>query len=236
MNSATRESTSKTQSAVAATKDRPVVFFDLDGTLVDGQTTLLLVIFLRRRSVVSRRFMMGTVLWFLGYKLGVLKVNEKTRHLGARVFAGLTAIEVDGLMRCFTDEVLAPRFDQAAVAALTRHQSKGDRVVVISAALEPVVRAVCHRLGVTEFTGTECELHKDVYCGRLVGASPHGQEKKGVAARYMERWGVDAARCWAYADHESDLALLRSVGHPVAVNPKPRLLAEARRAGWPVLS
>lgn len=229
------ESTSSTQTEATTAPARQAAFFDLDGTLVDGQTTLLLVMFLRRQGMVSLGFMVGTALWFLGYKLGLVRVNERTRHQGARVFAGRTAAEVQQAMGRFTDEVLAPRFDAAATEALTRHQARGDYVVVISAALEPVVRAVCRRLAVTEFTGTECELEGDLYCGRLVGASPHGLEKEGIAAGYMERWGVDAADCWAYADHESDLALLRSVGHPVAVNPKPGLLTAAKVAGWPIL-
>ena len=142
--------------------------------------------------------------------------------------------EVDELMRSFTDEVLAPRFHRAATAALAEHQSAGDRVAVISAALEPVVKAVCHRLGVADFTGTVCEV-QDGRIAAGLGATPHGDEKEGVAAGYMARWGADPADCWAYADHGSDLTLLRSVGHPVAVNPKPELLAVAREAGWPVL-
>jgi phosphoserine phosphatase len=107
--------------------------------------------------------------------------------------------------------------------------------VVISAALEPVVKAVCRSLGVDDFSGTACEVEDGRYAGRLLGPSPHGDHKEVVAAEYMSRWQVDAAECWAYADHGSDLALLRSVGHPVAVSPKPELLAVARSAGWPVL-
>jgi HAD superfamily hydrolase (TIGR01490 family) len=212
-----------------------VAFFDLDGTLVVGQTTLLLVKYLRKVGVVTRRFYLGTALWFVGYKLGLVTVNEKSRHQGARVFAGRALEEVDELMRRFTDEVLAPRFHPAATAALAEHQSEGDRVVVISAALEPVVKAVCRRLDVQDYSGTACEVADGRYIGRLLGPSPHGDHKEVVAAEYMKRWGVDADECWAYADHGSDLALLRSVGHPVAVNPKPELLAVAREAGWPVL-
>jgi HAD superfamily hydrolase (TIGR01490 family) len=212
-----------------------VAFFDLDGTLVVGQTTLLLVNFLRKVGVVTRRFYLGTALWFVGYKLGLVTVNEKSRHQGARVFAGRTLEEVDELMRTFTDEILAPRFHPAATAALAEHQSEGDRVVVISAALEPVVKAVCRRLGVADYSGTACEVADGRYIGRLLGPSPHGDHKEVVAAEYMKRWGIEADECWAYADHGSDLALLRSVGHAVAVNPKPELLAVAREAGWPVL-
>ena len=213
-----------------------IAFFDMDGTLVAGQTTLLLVQFLRKQRYRQSAVLVGTALWFLGYKAGLLRVTERSRHQGARVFAGRTVEEVDRLMDRFTDEVLAPRFISSATEAMEEHQSAGNRVVVISAALEPVVAAVCRRLGVTDYTGTVCEVQMGTYCGRLVGASPHGDEKESVAAEYMERWGVDAAGCWAYADHGSDLALLRSVGHPVAVNPRTELLGAAREAGWPILA
>jgi HAD superfamily hydrolase (TIGR01490 family) len=232
----TREEPPSTNASTAATvAPRAVAFFDLDGTLVVGQTTLLLIRFLRKVGVVSRRFLVGTTLWFLGYKLGLVKVTERSRHQGARVFAGRAVQEVETLMERLTGEVLVPRFHAETVAALEQHKSRGDHVVVISAALEPVVGAVCRRLAVDDFSGTACEVEEGRYVGRLLGPSPHGHHKEVVAAEYMKRWEVDAAHCWAYADHGSDLALLRSVGHPVAVRPRPELLAVARTSGWPVL-
>lgn len=212
-----------------------VAFFDLDGTLVAGQTTFLLIGFLRRVGIVSRAFLVGTALWFLGYKLGLVKVSEKSREKGAGVFRGLSETEVEALMARFTEEVLTPRFHPAATAALAEHLAEGDRVVVISAALEPVVRALCLRLGVQEYVGTPCEVVDGRYTGRLTGPSPHADEKTRVAAAYMSRWGADPEDCWAYADHGTDLGLLRSVGRPVAVNPKPSLREAAERAGWPIL-
>jgi len=215
--------------------DVSVAFFDLDGTLVVGQTTVLLVRFLREVGVVSRAFVLGTALWFLGYKAGLIKVTESSREKGAGVFAGLAESEVDGLMARFTDEVLVPRFHAAATAALAEHQDAGDHVMVISAALDPVVGALCRRLGVDDFVGTPCEVVDGRYSGRLTGPSPHAAEKVRVAAACMQRRGADAADCWAYADHGSDLALLKSVGHPVAVNAHSALLRVARQEGWPIL-
>jgi HAD superfamily hydrolase (TIGR01490 family) len=215
--------------------ERAIAFFDLDGTLVVGQTTLLLVKFLRTAGIVSSAFVLGTGLWFLGYKLGLVKVSEKSREKGAGVFKGLTEPDVDRLMERFTEEVLVPRFHPAATAALAEHLAEGDRVVVISAALDPVVRGLCRRLGVEHFVGTPCEIVEGRYTGRLTGPSPHGAEKLTVAAEYMSQWVVDPGVCWAYADHGTDLALLEAVGHPVAVNPKPELREAATSAGWPIL-
>jgi HAD superfamily hydrolase (TIGR01490 family) len=215
---------------------RTVAIFDLDGTLVVGQTQVLLVRFLRRQRVVSRAFVLGTALWFLAYKAGLVKVTEASRAKGAEVLAGLTEEEGARLMERFTEEVLVPRLHPSSSAALAEHQAEGDHVVVVSAALEPLVKALCVRLGVTEYEGARCELADGRYTGRLLGLVPYADEKARVAARLIAAWDADPGECWAYADHDTDLELLRSVGHPVAVNPRPGLQAVAEREGWPILS
>ena len=47
---------------------------------------------------------------------------------------------------------------------------------------------------------------------------------------------VDLQRSYFYADGDEDAALMRVVGHPRPVNPRPGLAAEAQRSGWPVLT
>ena len=49
------------------------------------------------------------------------------------------------------------------------------------------------------------------------------------------REGIDLAASYAYSDSESDLPMLRAVGHPVAVNPDGELARIARQEGWEVL-
>jgi len=210
-------------------------FFDLDGTLVIGQTQVLLVMFLRRRGIISLAFLAATGLWFLAYKAGLVKVTQETRAKGAEVLRGLEVAKARALMASFADEVMMPRIHPAAAAALREHQAKGDRVVVLSAALDPIVEALCDRLGVSEYVSAPCEIVNGRYTGRLSGPTPYGSLKAEVAAGLMTRWGVDPAACWAYADHTTDLALLRSVGHPVAVHPKPGLREAAQASGWTVL-
>ena len=50
-----------------------------------------------------------------------------------------------------------------------------------------------------------------------------------------EREDIDLAASWAYSDSESDLPMLRAVGHPVAVNPDAALARVAREEGWEIL-
>jgi HAD superfamily hydrolase (TIGR01490 family) len=219
----------------AASSSAALVFFDLDGTLVKGQTQLLLIKFLRRVGVVSFGFLLGTVVWFLGYKAGLVKATDSTRRRGATMLRGLKEQEVKILMERFTEEELLPRLFPPAVAALQEHQAAGDSVVVVSAALEPLVQAFCARLGVGRYVGAPCELADGHYTGRVHGPIPYGEEKARVARQIADAAGVDLADCWAYGDHDTDLSLLESVGHPVAVRPRPLLRTRAEREGWPVL-
>jgi HAD superfamily hydrolase (TIGR01490 family) len=212
-----------------------VAVFDLDGTLVVGETTALLVRFMRGAGVVGWSFVAGMTVWYLAYKAGLAKVTAASREKSAEVLKGLTTDEAASLMARFTDEVLAPRLHPAAGAALAEHQAEGDAVVVVSAAFDPMVEALCRRLGVAEYAGAGCEVVGGRYTGSLRGPIPYGAEKARIAAGFIARHDADPADCWAYADHDTDLDLLRSVGHPVAVNPRPGLRAEAERQGWPIL-
>jgi hypothetical protein len=50
-----------------------------------------------------------------------------------------------------------------------------------------------------------------------------------------EDLGLDLAESWAYSDSESDLPMLRAVGHPVAVNPDAELERVARAERWEII-
>jgi HAD superfamily hydrolase (TIGR01490 family) len=215
---------------------RAIAFFDLDGTLVDGQTQYLLVRFLRGEGALGWAFLIGTILWFVAYKAKLVRVTEQARAKSARMFTGMGVESLQQLMDQFNRDVMLPRLHPEAAAALRSHQSRQDLVIVISAAIEPLVRALSLSLGLNEWIATRCEVRSGRYTGSLEGNMPHGVEKARRAQVVMDRTGVEPAACWAYADHETDLPLLRLVGHPVAVRPRPGLANVAHEEGWPVLA
>ncbi|MBU2603528.1 MAG: HAD-IB family hydrolase [Actinobacteria bacterium] len=210
-------------------------FFDLDGTLVVGQTQRLLVSFLRAEGMVRFGFLVGVALWFAAYRLGLVKATDAARARGAELMKGMSVSDVAVLMDRFTEEALVPRLHEAAVAALREHQRVGDEVVIVSAALAPVVEALGRRLGVTSCAGTRLEQRGGVYTGRLDGLSLYGTEKSRVALAFATTHGVALENCAAYADHETDVDLLGAVGRPVAVSPRPALARIALERGWPVI-
>ena len=196
-----------------------------------GHTQVLLVRFLHRQGIIGHAFLLGMGLWFLAYRAGLVKISQESRARSAIALRGLGVSEVRSLMASFADEVMMQRMHDGAASALRDHQVRGDRVVVLSGALDPMVEALCERIGVSEYLGAPCEIEDGRFTGRLAGEMPFGDAKARFAGKMMTDWGVDPDLCWAYADHETDLQLLRSVGHPVAVHPKKGLLEVAPSIG-----
>jgi phosphoserine phosphatase len=73
------------------------------------------------------------------------------------------------------------------------------------------------------------------YTGLPGGPFTYREGKARAIRELAEREDIDLAASWAYSDSESDLPMLRAVGHPVAVNPDAALARIAREEGWEVL-
>jgi putative phosphoserine phosphatase / 1-acylglycerol-3-phosphate O-acyltransferase len=79
------------------------------------------------------------------------------------------------------------------------------------------------------------ERDDGTYDGTIVGEFVWGAGKLAAVRQWAEERGYDLAESFAYSDSYYDLPLLSAVGHPTAVNPDPRLLAQAVARRWPVL-
>jgi phosphoserine phosphatase len=84
--------------------------------------------------------------------------------------------------------------------------------------------------------GMRSEIRDGVYTGRPAGPFTYREGKAEAIREVAAREGYDLAESFAYSDSESDLPMLRAVGHPVAVNPDAELLRVARAEGWQVVT
>jgi phosphoserine phosphatase len=83
--------------------------------------------------------------------------------------------------------------------------------------------------------GARSEVVDGRYTGRPDGVFTYREGKAQAVRELAEREGIDLAASWAYSDSESDLPMLRAVGHPVVVNPDAELGRVARAEGWEVM-
>ena len=95
---------------------------------------------------------------------------------------------------------------------------------------------LAHVLALDGAIGSQFSEVKDgVYTGTPTGLFIYRSEKALAIKQLAAREGIDLGESYAYSDSESDLPMLETVGHPVAVNPDRELAQVAREHGWQIL-
>jgi phosphoserine phosphatase len=79
----------------------------------------------------------------------------------------------------------------------------------------------------------------EIIDGKMTGHDsdvfPYREGKAQRIVELAELEGIDLRASYGYSDSESDLPMLRLVGHPVAVNPDSDLEQVAADEGWEIL-
>jgi HAD superfamily hydrolase (TIGR01490 family) len=211
-------------------------FFDLDRTLLRRSSSLALAGSLRARGLIRRSHLLKAALWQL---LFVLRGADAAtvRHAaeeGMTVLRGFPVAELQEVVAGAMEPVLKPLLYAEPVALVERHRERGERVFIVSGALQEIVDALVAELGFDGGVGSRCEVVDGVYTGRALTALD-GDAKVAALRELAARAEIDLAASTAYSDSHSDVAFLEAVGHPVAVNPDRALARIAARRGWPVL-
>src|ERR1044072_4231814 len=160
-----------------------------------------------------------------------------TDALRARIGTLLEGVRVRDLQRLAPD-VLAgvlPRLYPRMLAIAYEHQDAGRPIFICAAASQEMAELMAIVLTFDGAVGSVAEVVDGQYTGRPGGPFTYREGKAEAIRELAEREGIDLSASWGYSDSESDLPMLRAVGHPVAVNPDSTLARVAREEGWEVL-
>jgi HAD superfamily hydrolase (TIGR01490 family) len=212
-------------------------FFDLDRTLMEGSSAFQFGRAAYRAGLLSRRQILADGWANLRFRLRGAS-DEDTHALRDRISRSLAGTRVRDLERLGAD-VLAgvlPRIYPQMLALAHEHQDAGRRVYIVTAAAKELANTLATVLALDGAIGSEfSEVVDGVFTGRPVGLFIYGGEKAVAIEELARREGTDLAASYAYSDSESDLPMLRLVGHAVVVNPDRELARVARTEGWEIL-
>jgi HAD superfamily hydrolase (TIGR01490 family) len=206
-------------------------FFDLDGTL------------LAPPSLEWR---------FVGYLLArdQIRSHKLARWLGqcaATIFrTPLNAIE--GNKRYLTglrESIVAdwsnsraacglPFFPQG-LARMAWHHAQQHQIFLVTGTLAPLAGAIASQFPCpVEIFATGLEARDRHWTGQLAGNHMSGETKARTLRAIAAQRNFALSHSFAYGNQMADLPMLEAVGHPVAVNPSPRLANRARKRGWSI--
>ena len=216
---------------------RAAAFFDLDKTLIEGSSAIHFGRAAYSRGLVTKSQLARDLAANIRFRLRG-STDEETDALRQRILDAIAGHRVVDLAR-LGPEMLAgilPRAYPQMLEVAWRHQDEGRDVYIVTAASQELADTMARVFVLDGGIGMRSEVRDGYYTGQPDGPFTYREGKAEAIRDVAAEHGYDLADCWAYSDSESDLPMLRAVGHPVAVNPDAHLLSVAREVGWQVMT
>ncbi len=215
-----------------------LALFDLDGTLLSGDTDELWCEFLIDAGVLDRdRFADLNADIAARYASAAIGPAEFCAFY-ASLLGGRSAEAWEPLRSRFVAGSIEPRLSAQARELVGKHRERGDTLVLTTATNRFLAEPIAASLGMDQLIATELETEGGVFTGRNTGVLNMREGKVHRLHAWLADRGAAVASladAFFYSDSINDSALLRSVGRPVAVDPDERLAALAVEAGWPIV-
>jgi HAD superfamily hydrolase (TIGR01490 family) len=230
-------------------------FFDFDRTLIDADAGVLFGLSLGKKAYaeaarfrskaaraayytyVTGRFASALAQGAVVSGLATIKVVKRSTQVrfGYSLLKGVASDDARERITGIWDERIRNLFYPEMLKIVAEHRARGDRVVIVTTGLKPLVELSRDVLGKdTEIIACEPLEENGFWLGKVKGPL-YGREKRDAVEAYAKANNIDLAESTAYSDHWSDVAFLEAVGSPVVVNPNLRLAILARKRGWRIL-
>ena len=213
-----------------------LVLFDLDNTLLSGDTDVEWLDFLVERGVLPVSEREANHEMDRRYGRGEASTLEYVRfYLG--YYPPFDMATLRRFREQFIRERMAPLMLPAARKLI--QDQKGHLAALITATNRFLVEPIAAGFGIEHVMATEPEIRDGRFTGDIVAEPCMREGKIAHLSRWLGARGrklEDFAESWFYSDSINDLPLLERVTHPVAVDAGAQLAEVASRRGWRQLS
>ena len=216
-----------------------LALFDLDHTLLSGDSDQLWCEFLVHHGQLPPSHLERNAAMDAGYRAGTVSVAEFCNFYVSQL-AGRSPTDWAPWLQRFLQDEIWPRVPPDALALVESHRVQGHTLVLTTATNRVITTLTGEALCIPHLIATEAALVAGCYSGEVAGQPNMREGKVARLQAWLTERGLDAAardaalrEAWFYSDSSNDLPLLSAVGHPVVVDPDQRLQAHATNQGWP---
>ena len=216
-----------------------LTLFDLDNTLLAGDSDFAWAQFLISRGVLDREvYEARNLAFYEHYKAGTLDIFEFL-DFQLTPLARHPRAQLDAWHGEFMAECIQPMITDRARALVNRHLAAGDLVAVVTATNSFVTGPIAREFGIPHLVATIPAQEGGSFTGKPRGLPAFKAGKIQRVDDWLESLGLyfgSFAQTAFYSDSHNDLPLMHKVDRPVAVDPDDTLREHARVQGWEVIS
>ena len=212
-----------------------LALFDLDNTLLSGDSDFEWAQFLIGRGVLDREVHEARNMeFFEQYKAGTLDIHAFLDFQLAPL-ARHSRAELDAWHSEFLATRIRPLISPAARALVQQHAEAGDLLAIVTATNSFVTGPIAREFGIPHLIATIPAQEGGRFTGQPRGMPSFREGKILRVDAWLESLGMwlgSFGQSWFYSDSLNDLPLLEKVSHPVAVDADATLAEVAAKRDW----
>ena len=211
-----------------------IAAFDLDKTILNINSTSLLVRTAREIGLMNNRNYLQAIFLSITYKFDLQDPDKIVRAM-TRLLTGLRESEIKKLIHENIIPVLKKLIRPEMNVAISAHKNKNARIILMSSAIPYICNPIGDYFKMDEVICSSMEVIDDCFTGHAKGKLVFGREKEVRLKEYCASNGFPLETTWYYGDAFTDRFVLQSVGNPVCVSPEMKLERLAKRHGWEIV-
>ncbi len=204
--------------------------FDVDGTLLKHSCERVFIKFLvKKRALKPLRLALAIPEIIRQFP----KISLKTLKSFRGYYRGMEYNKLNKLAEeCFESEI-KDRISQKMIGLIGNHKSKGYKIVILTGASDILAKKIQEYTQGDSLIATKLRRKNRIITGKIEGKPVYGKNK--LAMLKQNQKDIDFKNSYCYADHFSDIPLLKAFGHPTATNPDVLLRAYALLKNWRII-
>ena len=213
-----------------------LAIFDLDNTLIGGDSDFLWGEFLGEEGVVdANAYRKKNEYFYHQYDLGVLDIYAWLDFC-LEPLSRYSMTELEAFHHQFMIQKIEPIMLDKAQNCINRHKERGDTVLVMTASNSFVTAPIVKKYGINQLLATEPEIKAGRFTGGVSGIPCFQSGKVDKLMPWLQKNEETLTGSTFYSDSHNDLPLLELVDNPVAVNADKILTKIAQKKGWEILN
>ena len=212
-----------------------LLIFDLDNTLLAGDSDRNWGIFLAEQKVVESSYLDESEKFYNNYYDGSLDID------GFLSFCLKPLIENDmeyllKLRQQFIEDKIKPIVTQPGKEIINHALQNGKTVVIATATNDFVTRPIADLFNVQTLIATEFEIKNQQFTGKVIDVPCFREGKLNKVQKWVDDNNFDLSKASFYSDSFNDLPLLEKVKTPVIVDGDDKLVEIGKNRDWDCVS